>query len=97
MTSTTTGPLAAASPSLPSAVSAACSRDTPMENPVAGTFSLHEAPDEPVVPPAAADRTEHDRLTFLVRNLREQLRLEHRARVVLEPADDTSRSECDRR
>ena len=36
-TVTSTGPAGAVSPSLPSAVSAACSRDTPMEKPVAGT------------------------------------------------------------
>ena len=78
----------AGSVSLPSAASAACSRDTPMEKPVAGTSSLHEAADQPVIAPAAADRAEHDRLALLVRDLERQLGLEDGAGVVFEAADD---------
>ena len=47
-----------------------------------------EAGDEIVVAPAAADRAEADRAALLVLHLEGQLGLEHRAGVVLEPADD---------
>ena len=46
-TVTTTGPACRLSPSLPSTVSAACSRDTPMENPVAGTGSPRKRDTSP--------------------------------------------------
>ncbi len=47
MTVTTTGPVASAASILPSAVSAAWSRDTPMEKPVAGTSSFMKRPTSP--------------------------------------------------
>ena len=61
--STTTGPgvSAAATIGLLIARKAASSRETPIEKPVAGTGSLAEARDEPVVASAAADRAEADR------------------------------------
>ena len=46
-TVTTTGPYSLPLSSLPSMVSAACSRDTPMENPVAGTGSPRKRETRP--------------------------------------------------
>ena len=88
MTSTTTGPSASPASPLPSAVSAACRRDTPTEKPVAGTSSPHEAADEAVIAPAAADRAEADGAALFVFHLEGELGLEDGAGVVFEAADD---------
>ncbi len=49
---------------------------------------LHEAADQPVVAPAAADRAEARRLALLVDGLEQQLRLEDGAGVVFKAAHD---------
>ena len=59
-----------------------------MEKPVAGTGSLPEAADEPVIAPAAADRAEAHRAAVLVLDLKGQLGLVDGAGVVFEAAHD---------
>ncbi len=47
-----------------------------------------EARDQIVIAPAARDRAEHDLLARFVLDREGELRLEHRAGVIVEPADD---------
>ena len=87
-TVTTTGPGSGLVSSLPSSVSAACRRDTPMEKPVAGTGSPRKRDDQPVVAPAAADRAEAHRAALLVLGLEQEFDFVDRAGVIFEAADD---------
>ena len=87
-TVTTTGPGAGLLSSLPSSVSAACKRETPMEKPGRRHRLAAEARDEPVVAPAAADRAEAHRAAFLVFGVEQEFNFVDRAGVVFETADD---------
>ena len=64
------------------------SRDTPIENPVAGTSSAAEAADEPIIAASTADRPEADRLAVVAEDLEGQLGFEDRARIIFEAAHD---------